>query len=57
MGAWRLWGGRCPKCNSEFNYQCDICNGYRDPYPPENSTKEHWKRQFNEQVKLEMDSL
>lgn len=51
---WRVWRGRCPKCNSDARISaCRICNAYWKVYfeLPTELTKVVWMKRFREGLK------
>ncbi len=50
---WELWKALvgknfCPGCNSDaaaIDY-CEICQCYREPYPPTDETIEIWRQRY-----------
>lgn len=45
---WRVWRGRCPKCNSK-SYVCEVCQEYGQHDEPLTAlTKYEWFRKYKE---------
>ena len=52
-GRVRVMRGRCPSCSSDFQAaaSCEVCRGYRGPFPAEARTLLRWSGRFGAQLR------
>jgi hypothetical protein len=49
-GIFRALRGRCPSCGSQPSQRCNVCLGYRMPFPASASTRQRWWFRFEQQL-------
>lgn len=63
-GAFKLFWGFCPKCNSDAPelYDCTVCNYYTHGktgyvFPPTKNIKDLWWKKYQEEIKLKSNKM